>query len=77
LTRPRNGIDSVASGIARRRLHRWKREDGTIPFRVCTMKAILLDVDGTLIDSNDAHAQAWVDAGAEFGFEIEFAGSGA
>jgi HAD superfamily hydrolase (TIGR01509 family) len=36
------------------------------------VKAILLDVDGTLIDSNDAHAQAWVDVGAESGFEIEF-----
>ena len=35
-------------------------------------RAILLDVDGTLIDSNDAHAQAWVDAGAEFGYAIEF-----
>lgn len=35
-------------------------------------KAVLLDVDGTLIDSNDAHAQAWVDVGREFGYEIEF-----
>ena len=23
------------------------------------LKAVLLDVDGTLVDSNDAHAQAW------------------
>ena len=23
---------------------------------------VLLDVDGTLIDSNDAHARAWVEA---------------
>lgn len=35
-------------------------------------RAILLDVDGTLIDSNDAHAQAWVDTGAEFGYEIDY-----
>jgi HAD superfamily hydrolase (TIGR01509 family) len=34
--------------------------------------AVLLDVDGTLIDSNDAHARAWVDVGDEFGHEIEF-----
>jgi HAD superfamily hydrolase (TIGR01509 family) len=34
--------------------------------------ALLLDVDGTLIDSNDAHARAWVDVGDEFGYEIEF-----
>lgn len=36
-------------------------------------KAVLLDVDGTLIDSNDAHARAWVDVGREFGFDIGFA----
>lgn len=36
------------------------------------MKAVLLDVDGTLIDSNDAHARAWVDVGEEFGREIAF-----
>lgn len=36
------------------------------------IRAVLLDVDGTLIDSNDAHAQAWVDVGQEFGRAIEF-----
>jgi phosphoglycolate phosphatase-like HAD superfamily hydrolase len=35
-------------------------------------RAVLLDVDGTLIDSNDAHARAWVDVGREFGHDIEF-----
>jgi HAD superfamily hydrolase (TIGR01509 family) len=35
-------------------------------------KAVLLDVDGTLIDSNDAHAKAWVDTGREFGYDIKF-----
>jgi HAD superfamily hydrolase (TIGR01509 family) len=35
-------------------------------------KAVLLDIDGTLIDSNDAHANAWVDAGKEFGFDIKY-----
>lgn len=35
-------------------------------------KVVLLDIDGTLIDSNDAHAQAWVDVGREFGREIDF-----
>jgi HAD superfamily hydrolase (TIGR01509 family) len=37
------------------------------------VRAVLLDVDGTLIDSNDGHAQAWVDVGAEFGHPIDFA----
>ncbi|HSJ24305.1 MAG TPA: HAD family hydrolase [Longimicrobiales bacterium] len=36
------------------------------------VRAVLLDVDGTLIDSNDAHARAWVDVGAEFGHRIRF-----
>lgn len=36
------------------------------------VKAVILDVDGTLIDSNDAHAQAWVDVGEEFGYPITF-----
>jgi len=30
---------------------------------------VLLDVDGTLIDSNDAHAQSWIDTFVEFGYE--------
>jgi HAD superfamily hydrolase (TIGR01509 family) len=35
-------------------------------------RAVILDVDGTLIDSNDAHASAWVDACAEAGFSVDF-----
>lgn len=33
---------------------------------------ILFDIDGTLIDSNDIHARAWVEAFAEFGKHIAF-----
>ena len=33
---------------------------------------VLLDIDGTLIDSNDAHAHAWQDVLREFGYEIEY-----
>ena len=36
------------------------------------LRAVLLDIDGTLIDSNDAHARAWVDAGAELGYRIQY-----
>ena len=32
----------------------------------------MLDVDGTLVDSNDAHAHAWVKAFAENGFDVAF-----
>jgi HAD superfamily hydrolase (TIGR01509 family) len=34
-------------------------------------KAVLFDIDGTLVDSNDAHAQAWVDAFAEAGVTVD------
>lgn len=36
------------------------------------VQAVILDVDGTLVLSNDAHAQAWVDAFAEYGYKISF-----
>ena len=35
-------------------------------------QAVILDVDGTLVDSNDAHARAWVDAFAESGRRVPF-----
>lgn len=37
------------------------------------IRGVLLDVDGTLVDSNDAHARAWVDAFAEGGHAVAFA----
>ncbi len=36
------------------------------------LRGIILDMDGTLIDSNDAHARAWVEAMAELGFRPPF-----
>jgi HAD superfamily hydrolase (TIGR01509 family) len=38
-----------------------------------SVRAVLLDIDGTLIDSNDAHAHAWVEALAAHGHEVPFA----
>jgi phosphoglycolate phosphatase-like HAD superfamily hydrolase len=35
-------------------------------------RAVLLDVDGTLVDSNDAHAHSWVEALAESGRRVDF-----
>jgi HAD superfamily hydrolase (TIGR01509 family) len=32
------------------------------------VRGVILDVDGTLVDSNDAHAHAWVDAMTEAGY---------
>ncbi len=34
--------------------------------------AVLVDVDGTLVDTNDAHTRAWVEAFAENGFTIPY-----
>lgn len=36
------------------------------------LTGVLLDVDGTLVDSNDAHARAWVQALAENGMTVPF-----
>ncbi|MBV9332424.1 MAG: HAD family hydrolase [Candidatus Eremiobacteraeota bacterium] len=33
-------------------------------------KAVLLDIDGTLVASNDAHARAWAEALQQFGFTV-------
>jgi HAD superfamily hydrolase (TIGR01509 family) len=35
-----------------------------------SLRGVLLDVDGTLIDSNGAHASSWADAFLEFGYAI-------
>jgi HAD superfamily hydrolase (TIGR01509 family) len=35
-------------------------------------KAVLLDVDGTLIDSNDAHATCWVETLTAAGYHVPF-----
>jgi len=35
-------------------------------------RAVIFDVDGTLVDSNDAHARAWQDVLKEYGIERAF-----
>jgi HAD superfamily hydrolase (TIGR01509 family) len=39
----------------------------TSPFQ-----AVILDMDGTLVDSNHAHTRAWVEALAQHGYEVPF-----
>jgi phosphoglycolate phosphatase-like HAD superfamily hydrolase len=36
------------------------------------LHTVLLDIDGTLIDSNDAHARAWVASLSMHGYEVPF-----
>jgi len=33
---------------------------------------VLLDLDGTLVDSNDQHAKSWVETLAEFGYKVGY-----
>lgn len=35
-------------------------------------KGVILDIDGTLVLSNYAYANAWVEAFAKFGYEVKF-----
>lgn len=35
------------------------------------LQALLLDIDGTLVDSNDKHTDCWVEAFAHFGTEVD------
>ena len=36
------------------------------------LQGVIFDVDGTLVDSNDAHAQSWVDTFAEADYNVPF-----
>ena len=36
------------------------------------LQGVIFDVDGTLVDSNDAHAGSWVDTLREIGIEVAF-----
>ncbi len=36
------------------------------------LKAVIFDIDGTLVDSNDAHARSWVEAFARCGKDIDY-----
>jgi HAD superfamily hydrolase (TIGR01509 family) len=40
--------------------------------RVFMIKAVIFDIDGTLIDTVDLHAEAWVEALKHFGHDIAF-----
>nr|BBH90689.1 phosphoglycolate phosphatase [Thermosporothrix sp. COM3] len=35
-------------------------------------QGVIFDIDGTLIDSNDAHAYAWVEAFQHYGYQVPF-----
>ncbi len=37
-----------------------------------SIREVILDIDGTLVDSNDAHTRAWQEALARRGFDIQY-----
>jgi HAD superfamily hydrolase (TIGR01509 family) len=39
---------------------------------VAAPRGVILDVDGTLVDSNDAHARAWLEALRAAGFDVPY-----
>src|SRR6266481_3014471 len=39
---------------------------------VSNIRGVILDVDGTLVLSNDAHAEAWMEAMADFGYYVPY-----
>ena len=36
------------------------------------LRGVIFDIDGTLVDSNGAHAQSWVETLAEAGYDVPF-----
>lgn len=36
------------------------------------IQGAILDIDGTLVLSNDANAQAWIEAFVAFGYEVQY-----
>jgi HAD superfamily hydrolase (TIGR01509 family) len=39
---------------------------------MATIQGVIFDIDGTLVDSNDAHAESWVETFREFGRDVPF-----
>jgi HAD superfamily hydrolase (TIGR01509 family) len=56
----------------RRGLQRHRLAAATMEKAMQALKGVLLDVDGTLIDSNEAHASAWCQALHEAGIPVDF-----
>jgi HAD superfamily hydrolase (TIGR01509 family) len=54
--------------LAKKQCKTTKDED----FIVTHIHGVILDVDGTLVNSNDAHAHSWVQAMAENGHQVPF-----
>src|SRR5215216_3215662 len=79
----RHGFASRVHGVCalspRRRVHARRHvpdHGASVAVTSCMTRMryyhhVLLDVDGTLVDSNDAHSRAWIAAFAERGFDVD------
>jgi HAD superfamily hydrolase (TIGR01509 family) len=47
-------------------------EEGNLAERRGAVRGVLLDIDGTLVDSNDAHTRAWVEALRRGGHRVTY-----
>lgn len=56
-------------GLALRGTSKENRQEGKHTSKI---RGVIIDVDGTLVDSNDVNAQAWVDALSEYGHQVQF-----
>src|SRR3954452_2292753 len=69
-------ISTTTSAVMRRAMRSAFAPRSRAPPRPgpCNMRfdSVLLDIDGTILDSNDAHARAWVKAFAQHRREIPF-----
>lgn len=56
-------------GLAFRRGSKGKDQEGKHTSKI---RGVIIDVDGTLVDSNDVNAQAWLDVLGEYGHHVPF-----
>ncbi len=67
-----SAVVAVDRAARRERIARCAGPTGGGSMDEALWKAVLIDVDGTLLDSNDAHARAWVDVLRRHGHDAPF-----
>jgi HAD superfamily hydrolase (TIGR01509 family) len=62
----------MARQAPRRLSAETSRGDAAAPVFPSALSGVVFDVDGTLLDSNDAHARSWIDTLREFRFDVRY-----
>ena len=60
---------ALLAGLALRGTSKQGHHEGE---QMSKVRGVIIDVDGTLVDSNDVNARAWVDVLGEFGHQVPF-----